>query len=322
MNLTTESGRARILLVDDVPSNLRALADLLSPYYELQFATRGEEALALLKQTPAPDLILLDIMMPDMNGHAVCREIKRGVETRHVPVIFITALDEATNQILGLEVGAADYITKPFDPGIALARIRNQLRQKFATDLLRSTTPPSSENRFRAMGSSWEIAFQGRPAFQLPDRQGLAYLKTLLINPHQEFSVEELVFLVVPKERERLLERAKPRVGQESVDFFRTLTETLVANQVLSGNTKPSPPADAAMQCVNLLRQDGLLEGDALDAGDDRERFRKSVGNAIRRALDEIASYDPALAAHLHHPTLHLGYRVIYQPNPALVWAF
>lgn len=121
--------KTSILLVDDVPANLRTLTDLLSAHYRLRFATSGLQALQLLKADPLPDLILLDVMMPDMDGYAVCREIKRWVTTQHIPVIFLTALDEDNDEVLGLEVGADDFITKPFKPEIVLARIRNLLRR-------------------------------------------------------------------------------------------------------------------------------------------------------------------------------------------------
>ena len=119
--------RPHLLLVDDVPTNLRALTDLLPPHFELHYATSGGQALEMLKHEPLPDLIILDVMLPDMDGYRVCQEIKRWVTTQHIPVIFITALSEVSHEVLGLGMGADDYISKPFDPTVALARILKQL---------------------------------------------------------------------------------------------------------------------------------------------------------------------------------------------------
>lgn len=317
--------RPRLLLIDDVPANLHALVDLLAGSHELQFATSGKEALRLLQTTPLPDLILLDIMMPDQDGYAVCREIKRQVATRHIPVVFITALDERSDEILGFEAGAADYITKPFAPDVVMARVRNQLRHKFALDALRDLArgqQPVAENLFRAHPAGWEIGFSGQPHFQLRDMLGLAYLQCLLAHPGRYFSVEEVVFLAVAKEREAILQRATGHIDAHSLQYYRQLTK-----EVLEGRQRQEGPPVAGTllsgmieQLMGELRRAGILGNDSLLAIDDRERYRKSVGNAIRRATREIAEHDLALASHLQFPNLRLGYELVYAPEMPVFW--
>lgn len=116
-----------ILLVDDVPDNLVILRGLLGEKYQIKIATRGEKCLELAHRTPRPDLILLDIMMPGMDGYEVCRRLKADPATAGIPVIFVTAMGEAANEVKGFELGALDYITKPFHPSVVRARVQTHL---------------------------------------------------------------------------------------------------------------------------------------------------------------------------------------------------
>lgn len=119
--------RPLILMVDDVPANIRILAEIFSADYDVQIATDGQSALDLIHRGSQPDLILLDIMMPDINGYDVCRLLKNNPETQDIPVIFITAMSDEEAEELGFSLGAADFITKPFSPSIVKARVRAQL---------------------------------------------------------------------------------------------------------------------------------------------------------------------------------------------------
>lgn len=127
-----------ILIVDDTPENLAVLGELLQPEYRVRAANSGNRALALATMDPLPDLILLDVMMPDMDGHEVLRRLKADTRTQEIPVIFITALDRTEDEERGLACGAVDYITKPMRPAIVLARVRTQLELKSARDILRN----------------------------------------------------------------------------------------------------------------------------------------------------------------------------------------
>lgn len=122
--------KADILVVDDTPENLKLLSKILTDAgYKVRPVTNGKRALDAIHINP-PDLILLDILMPDMDGYEVCRILKNSDTNRDIPVIFLTALNDANSQVKGFEVGALDYITKPFDEQTVLARIENQLTIK------------------------------------------------------------------------------------------------------------------------------------------------------------------------------------------------
>ena len=118
--------RHTILLVDDVAENLDILNGILRPYYHTRVALNGDKALSIAHNHP-PDLILLDIMMPGLSGYDVCARLKENPDTRHIPVIFVTAMSEVEDEQHGLELGAVDYLTKPVSPPIVLARVRTQL---------------------------------------------------------------------------------------------------------------------------------------------------------------------------------------------------
>ena len=121
--------KQKIFIVDDTPANIQILDETLKDEYEIYFALNGKDAL----QNAAamiPDLILLDIMMPEMDGYEVCRTLKNNSLLKDIPVIFITALDQADHETKGLELGAVDYITKPFNPAIVRLRVKNQLELK------------------------------------------------------------------------------------------------------------------------------------------------------------------------------------------------
>ncbi|MEA3642050.1 MAG: two-component system response regulator [Lamprobacter sp.] len=116
-----------ILVVDDEPANIDLLVECLKDAYNVKAATRGERALRIARSGEPPDMILLDIMMPGMDGFEVCRQLKADLSTRHIPIIFITAKIGLDDEIRGLELGAVDYITKPISPPIVQARVHTQL---------------------------------------------------------------------------------------------------------------------------------------------------------------------------------------------------
>ncbi|HPR08858.1 MAG TPA: response regulator, partial [Denitromonas sp.] len=119
----------RILIVDDTPENLAVLGDVLQPDYTVQATTSGERALAIAAAKPAPDLILLDIMMPGMDGYTVLGRLRQNPATRDIPVVFLTALTDTQDEEHGLALGAVDYITKPIRPALVLARVRTHVRR-------------------------------------------------------------------------------------------------------------------------------------------------------------------------------------------------
>lgn len=126
-----------ILVVDDAPANLTLMTDLLKDDYQVKLATGGERALKLAALHPPPDLILLDVMMPGMDGYEVCQRLKTEPRTRDIPVIFLTSKRGMEDERKGLDMGAVDYITKPISPPIVLARVKNHLALKAHADFLR-----------------------------------------------------------------------------------------------------------------------------------------------------------------------------------------
>jgi len=126
-----------ILVVDDTGENLTVIGGLLQPFFRVRVANSGMRALKVARSDPRPDLILLDVMMPEMDGYAVLAELRQDPYTRDIPVMFVTAMDGDQDEEYGLSLGAVDYITKPIRPAILLARVRTHLELKDARDWLR-----------------------------------------------------------------------------------------------------------------------------------------------------------------------------------------
>lgn len=125
-----------ILIVDDAPENIMILSELLLPDYAVRAAVNGPKALAIAMSEDPPDLILLDVVMPGMDGYEVCKRFKNSEKTKDIPVIFVTSLDEASQEAKGLELGAVDYITKPYNADIVRKRVHNHLELKKHRDHL------------------------------------------------------------------------------------------------------------------------------------------------------------------------------------------
>jgi putative two-component system response regulator len=130
--------KATILVVDDTPDDLALMSNLLLADYTVKIAISGEKALSIAESDSPPDLILLDIMMPEMDGYEVCRRLKHDLRTMNIPVIFLTAKAEEEDEKKGLELGAVDYITKPISPPIVMARVKTHLTLKAMSDRLRN----------------------------------------------------------------------------------------------------------------------------------------------------------------------------------------
>ncbi len=136
-----KNNRELLLIVDDEPNNLQLMQQTLHERYQLAFATNGIRALRIVKKMQ-PNLILLDIMMPEMDGYEVCEYLKTDENTKDIPIIFITAMSDVEDETRGLRLGAADYITKPINPSILRARVKNHLALRQAREELKK------QNRF------------------------------------------------------------------------------------------------------------------------------------------------------------------------------
>jgi phosphoserine phosphatase RsbU/P len=139
--MTTMDERKLVLIVDDAPANLQMMRSILKDDFKIRVATSGAKALDLVKAEPHPDLILLDVVMPEMDGYEFCGRLKATPEAKNIPVIFLTGKTEADDETKGFEVGAVDYIHKPFSPAVVKARVHTHLvlreaREQLARQLL------------------------------------------------------------------------------------------------------------------------------------------------------------------------------------------
>ena len=136
---------ARVLVVDDVPANVKLMeARLSAEYFDVITAQNGPEALAIAERAEC-DIVLLDVMMPDMDGFEVCRKLKSNPLTHHIPIVMVTALDQPADRVRGLEAGADDFLTKPVTDVALISRVRSLARLKMVTDELRLRALTSKE---------------------------------------------------------------------------------------------------------------------------------------------------------------------------------
>jgi diguanylate cyclase (GGDEF)-like protein len=135
--MTHKDKKPRILIVDDVPGNIKILAEMLTEEYNISMVTNGEEALEMAANKK-PDLILLDVIMPGMDGYEVCRRLKADPVCRNIPIIFVTGQREEVDEMRGLELGAVDYVIKPPRAAILKARVKNHIHAKRQRDILSS----------------------------------------------------------------------------------------------------------------------------------------------------------------------------------------
>src|ERR1700716_614408 len=136
---------ARILVVDDLPANVKLLeARLTAEYFDVTTAMSGAETLAICERAQC-DIVLLDVMMPDMDGFETCRRLKANPLTHHIPVVMVTALDQPSDRVRGLDAGADDFLTKPVSDVALIARVRSLARLKLMTDELRMRAVTSKE---------------------------------------------------------------------------------------------------------------------------------------------------------------------------------
>ena len=134
--METIEGKATILIVDDISANIDMLSELLKDDYDIRVAKNGKKALEIIRKKNKIDLILLDVVMPDIDGYEVCKALKNDPSTQDIPIIFVTGNDSPVDEELGLNLGAVDYIKKPFHPKIVKIRVRNHIKLKLKSDML------------------------------------------------------------------------------------------------------------------------------------------------------------------------------------------
>lgn len=198
--MQAKEDRAKILIVDDETVNIDVLVGLLKPYYQTVAAKTGGQALKRLEKTPLPDLILLDIMMPGMDGYEVCRRLKENKNTAVIPVIFISALNETIEKVKAFEEGGVDYVTKPFFAEEVLARVNAHLRLRAAQRMLEEQNIRLQEANYqlrqrqntiiRLLGDVSKIKFSG-------DRHGIRNLAQRVFEQHKTTLLKEIANRVV-----------------------------------------------------------------------------------------------------------------------------
>lgn len=161
------SERKTILIVDDTPANVSLLNSILKDQYKTKIATNGEKALQLASSDTPPDIILLDIMMPEMDGYEVCERLKAQEATADIPIVFLTAKVAVEDETRGLALGAVDYITKPISPPIVIERVKNHLLLKEARDVLKAQNQVLEDKvkeRTKKLGELQDVAMEAMGA--------------------------------------------------------------------------------------------------------------------------------------------------------------
>lgn len=265
--------KAIILIVDDTPMNLQVLSGMLSAVYDVRIATRGEKALQIARSEPMPDLILLDVMMPDMDGYEVCRRLKSDPVTASIPVVFVTAKSEVEDETHGFSLGAVDYITKPFHLPIVSARVQTHLRLSRQARLLE------------------EYAFLD-PLTLLPNRR--------------KFD------MVAEEEWRRAMRNGEPlSIAMIDIDFFKGYNDSLghgegdICLQKVASVIKHSTSRGG-----ELSARYGGEEFIVLLPHTDMENVHKSAEN-IRSAVEALHIPHPVSTV-LAYVTVSIGYATVY----------
>ncbi len=272
------SEKHTLLIIDDIVDNLMLLGEAMSAEYKIKVGTSGVQGLELAAQDPKPDLILLDIMMPGIDGYEVCRRLKNDSQTQHIPVIFLSALDTESDELQGLDAGAVDFITKPFKLDVVRARINTQLellrmRRQLQTARLKAEAASQSKSVFLA-NMSHEIrtpmsAIMGMTDLALEkvlDQQQQRYLETV------KLSADALLALI-----NDILDFSKIEAGQMELDEHPFILADTV---------------EAAMRTVSILSKEKGLEIQLEIASDvppavagDSLRFRQIILNLLSNAI-------------------------------------
>lgn len=276
--------KPKILIVDDSPVNIKILVKLLMDEFEISVATNGEEGIEIINSQDHFDLILLDITMPGMDGYEVCRRLKAQEQTKNIPVIFITARNEVEEETMGFEVGAVDYITKPFSPAIVRARIHTHLDLKRHRDnlvkvneLLKTeiSERKKTEEKLRHLLKKQEI--------DIDLAKNLLFFVNKYPPRYIEFSNEVLLFLDVisvpcfaeggdhffvqtipaksPQDSDKTILSLKDQSGHEVGCVLRSIITDLIHHQIISENPH-YPPETVVTDLNDRICNSNLFERD------------------------------------------------------------
>jgi len=268
-----------ILIVDDTPENVDVLASILRQHYHIKVALNGEKALKIANSTPPPDLILLDVMMPEIDGYEVCRQLSAAPATRDIPVIFVTAKAEVEDETHGFALGAVDYITKPVSPPVVEARVRTQLALKGARSRLESL----SQKLARYLSPQiYQSIFEGQQDAQIgSSRKKL----TVFFSDIEDFTrqTEDLE----PEDLAFILNSYLNRMAQLVVEHGGTLDKFMGdAVLVFFGDPKSQGTKGDAQACLSMAiaMQDAIQELN-------REWKRKGIAGEFRVRMGISTGY-------------------------------
>jgi adenylate cyclase len=239
------SERKLVLIVDDTPTNVAVVSGVLKDAYRTKVATNGEKALAIATAAQKPDLILLDVMMPGVDGFEVCRRLKANPDTREIPIIFLTAKTDSVDEEKGFEVGAVDYIHKPFSAPIVMARVRTQLAlqdalaeaqdaRKQADQLLHALLPKKAADEIRNFGTVIPRRYENVAVLFCDVTNFTAYCDQH--EPEEVISRLDALFVI--------FERVTAKHGLEKI---KTIGDGFMAAAGLL--QKMDDPVDAAVRC-------------------------------------------------------------------------
>lgn len=302
------SSRPSLLLVDDTPANIAILVEHLRGEFDLTVATSGAQALDLCRRAEHIDLVLLDVMMPAPDGHEVCRQLRAAPQTRHLPIIFLTAKTDTEDVVQGFELGANDYVTKPFRPAELLARVRTHLLLRAQQQVIAAKNEEMKEllhivchdvaNQFTII--DWSLQFVRRaperadkylPRINAAARNGIALTGMLRDMRREEekglklapvdllTALEEALLLAEGKIQDKALRIEKSFVPLRVMGDATALTNSVFGN-VISNAIKFSPKG-------GTIRLTGEVEGP----------------QAVVRVRDQGIGMSPELAARLFDAT-------------------
>ncbi len=300
-----EPKKFTVLVVDDTPANLMLINDLLQPHYTVKVASSGARALTISNSKKAPDLVLLDIVMPEMDGYEVCRQLKAHPATHDIPVIFLTARTAERDEQMGLEVGAVDYITKPISPPILLARVKAHLSLKQARDTLERRNREDTLRFERSMAQQIELNALKSTFVSMTSHEFRTPLTTILTSQDllRHYSDQ-----LSPQERDETLDAIELAVRR----MVTMLDQVLTIGRADANSLEFKPrPLDLAALCQRLREETlaGLtapgsdpgdrltltleLDGDTVVA--DEKLLRHILGNLLSNAI----KYTPSAATAL-----------------------
>jgi sigma-B regulation protein RsbU (phosphoserine phosphatase) len=240
MTMADTPDKAIILAVDDTPENLDVVRGILAPQYTVKAAINGPMALKIVEKQP-PDLILLDIMMPGMNGYEVCKRLKSDPETKHIPVIFLTAMDQTTDESSGFELGAADYITKPVNPPILEARVKTHLALKQSMDELQKayrTIKAHKDRMEEELNIGHDIQMSMLPLVFPPYPDRNEFSVNALLEPAREVGGDFYDFFFISKDELCLVMGDVSGKGVPGA-LFMAVTRTMIKSSA-SGDHSPA----------------------------------------------------------------------------------